>query len=152
MRVKAKGNKTSTVVKALAIPDIIEVNDADLSNAELQALITDAVPIDDFVGFVEMLVADLSNTVPSSFPRSSKNIGTEETPNIVQKTWDEYTVHKDDGTDAIMLIGFRNAAGNRPDGVKWAEFQEWVTEFGASEILTLSEGKTLLQTKYAEEE
>jgi len=150
--IRTNGFKNDSVIQELAIPDILEID--SIKKSQLLYLYNNNIPFDNLIIFFEMPKADLDNDVPSNFIKSSKNIGTDENPTWVQKTWREYTLfveEPDPGTDCLLTTGWRSVHKNRPQPVLYEEMKIWVDYFGVTNVIFLNEAKDLLNTKYAGE-
>jgi len=149
LKLDIRNKKDLSLVQKLAKREIPDVLRTGITNKQFVTLINDEVPIDGFVGYVEVDKAVLDLDVPENFPNSFVQIDEEKTR---QKTWREYCVYKENGKLALLQIGYRDSNGNRSGEVKNDELLLWVEHFGIENIMTKSKGKQRILNKYTPEE
>lgn len=147
----AKDHKDNSTVQAKANVLIPERFSAGLSHQEFEDLVAAGVPLDGFIGGVEVDISLLDEEVPDTFPKSYY---TNENEEEQQKLWKDYCLYvtnekrneSDEVTTvadkALLKIGWVGINGNRPDIVKNDELLAWCEHFGdgldLSAILTKS--------------
>ncbi len=149
------------------------------THEEVAQWISDNDIINNFIGWVEVIDSFVMENVPSDFPdyqvQETKEVeetyvdeaGEEQTRTIIEsvvddngnpvmrsKTWEEYVgslIHKSVNEGKVLIpVGHRDVNGNRLKPVGNAEFRIWVEHFGISNILTKSEGKSLIEVEESE--
>jgi hypothetical protein len=142
LRIKTDGFKDDATIQELYVPDVIE---ADVNLTQAQYLLTNNIPFDGVMAYVEIPIADLTNSVPVNFVYST--IWEDDTER--QRTWAEYTQYWTNATHALLKVGRHKQNGTRPKPVTSAELQDWIDEFGAGNLIFPEAAKTKIEEEYA---
>ena len=144
LRIKTTGHKDDAIIQELFVPDVIE---ADVNLTQAQYLLTNGILFDGVEAYVEIPIADLTNSVPVNFVYST--IAEGEPPVERQRTWAEYTVSWTNETNALLKVGRHKSNGTRPRPVTSIELQDWIDEFTAGALIFPAAAKTKIETEYS---
>jgi len=112
--------------------------------------------IEDFWGGVESTVAILETKVPTEFPKSSIEVGTEAEPKKEQMKWKDYArnyVVSLDGTTVLFMIGYTDSNKNLCHKVTNEELRLWISKFTIGKTTVWRDYKTLrASSKYSNNE
>ena len=146
VKITTVNHKNDATIVALAnqtIPDEISVG---MSRDQFKSLIANDVPVDGFIGSVEVLKTVLDENVPITFPNRTLEDGD---GNETILTWRDYSIFHENETHALMHVGCRDKNGNRTDIVGDTELRIWVAYFGVDNLLTRSETLHKIDSDYA---
>lgn len=141
LRIKAIDFKDDAMIQELDVQDIVE---ADVNLTQAQYLLTNNIPFDGVLAYIEIPIADLDNSVPVNFIHSE----TWDEDSSRQRTWAEYTWHITNETNALLKVGRHKQNGTRPKPVTSVELKDWIAEFGASELIFPAAAKIKMEEEY----